>query len=164
MVNKGRALVHATYRDPRDMALSMMDHGQRNREAGKAAFTEITNFDAARDNIDSQIDSLTQWLIRPNCLPLFYDDLAFDKETTTRKILAHLHLELSANKVANFVDKKRFTQRNKGIRRRFRSEMSYAERRRFRVQYANYFEKLVKVRKTFPLTGDPIFPDGTRLL
>lgn len=164
LIHAGNALVQATYRDPRDMALSMMDHGKRNLEQGQTAFTEITNFVAARENIDSQIDSLTQWLVRPNCLPLFYDDLAFDTETTTRRILAQLHLELTPNRVATFVKNRRFTQYNKGVRRRFRSEMSLLERKRFRKHYAPLFKRLIKARQSLPITGDPIFADGTRLI
>jgi hypothetical protein len=164
LFKSGHAMAHATYRDPRDMALSMMDHGQRNLKQGKSAFTEITDLAAARANINSQIDSLTQWLIRPNCLPLFFDDLAFDPDTTTRQIMAHLQLEIDPTRVANFVKKRRFTQMNKGIRRRFKSEMSLIERQRFRRQYAALFKHLIKPRKTIPITGAPIFPDGTQLI
>lgn len=159
-----RAMAHATYRDPRDMALSMMDHGKRNRAVGKLPFTEITDLGVARTNITSQIDSLTQWLIRPNCLPLYFDDLAFDTDATTRQIMAHLHLEIDPKRVANFVKNRRFTQMNKGIRRRFKTEMSLIERQRFRRQYAALFKHLIKPRKTIPITGDPIFPDGMQLV
>jgi hypothetical protein len=164
MFKRGNVMAHATYRDPRDMALSMIDHGNRNREQGKSAFIEITDLKSARINIDSQIDSLTQWLVRPNCLPLFFDDLAFDTETTTRQILANLQLEIEPSRVANFVLNRRFTQKNRGVRRRFRKEMSLIERQSFRRQYAPLFKQLIKRRKTSPLTGDPIFPDGTQLI
>ncbi len=164
LFNSNRAMAHATFRDPRDMALSMIDHGNRNREQGKLPFTEITDLGAARANINSQIDSLTQWLVRPHCLPLFFDDLAFDTDATTRQIMAHLHLEIDPKRVASFVKNRRFTQKNKGIRKRFRSEMSLIERQRFRRQYAGLFKRLIKPRKTIPITGAPIFPDGTQLI
>jgi hypothetical protein len=164
MFDRGHVMAHATYRDPRDMALSMIDHGKRNREQGKTAFIEITDLNAARTNIDSQIDSLTQWLVRPHCLPLFFDDLAFDTEATTRQILANLQLELEPARVANFVKNRRFTQKNKGVRRRFKNEMTLRERQSFRMQYAPLFKHLIKRRKTIPITGDPIFPDGTQLI
>lgn len=164
MFKAGNAVAHATYRDPRDMALSMMDHGNRNRAQGKSAFTEITDLNAARININSQIDTLTQWLVRPNCLPLFFDDLAFDTETTTRKILANLQLELNPGRVASFVKNRRFTQKNKGVRRRFRDEMSLYERHQFRTEYAPLFKHLIKRRKSIAITGDPIFPDGMQLI
>jgi hypothetical protein len=164
LFDAGRAMAHATYRDPRDMALSMIDHGARNREQGKTAFTEITDLKSARTNINSQIDSLTQWLIRPNCLPLFFDDLAFDMEQTTRQILAHLHLEIEPARVTSFVQNRRFTQKNKGVRRRFRDEMTLIERQSFRHHYALLFKRLIRPRKSIPITGVPIFPDGTRLI
>ncbi len=164
LFNTKRAMAHATYRDPRDMALSMIDHGHRNRAEGKSAFTEITDLDTAKSNINNQIDSLTQWLVRPNCLPLFFDDLAFDMETATRQILAHLHLEIEPYRVTSFVQNRRFTQKNKGIRRRFKTEMSLIERQSFRRTYAKLYKHLIKRRKSIALTGEPIFPDGTRLV
>ena len=160
LFSNGNAMAHATYRDPRDMALSMIDHGARNRELGKTTFTEITGLKSARTNINSQIDSLTQWLIRTNCLPLFFDDLAFDMEQTTRQIMAHLHLEIGPARVAAFVQNRRFTQRNKGVRRRFREEMTLLERQKFRHYYAPLFKHLIKPRKSIPITGEPIFQMG----
>jgi hypothetical protein len=164
LFTENRAMAHATYRDPRDMALSMIDHGNRNRAQGKMAFTEITDLNAARTNINSQIDTLTQWLVRPNCLPLFFDDLAFDTDATARQILANLQLEIEPNRVAKFVKKRRFTQKNKGVRRRFKNEMSLFERQSFRRQYAPLFKHLIKPRKSIPITGEPIFPDGMQLV
>ena len=91
---QNQAIAQATYRDPRDMALSMLDHGAKNRALGRLAFSEITNLQTAHENITAQVDSLTQWLVRPNCLPLYFDDLAFDTENTARLILGQLKLEI----------------------------------------------------------------------
>ncbi len=117
MIDRGGALVQATYRDPREMALSMIDHGNRSRAAGKLAFSEVTDLDDAIENITSQIDSLTQWLYRPNCLPVYYEDVAFRTVPTMRRILAQLQLDVSPVPIVQYVLRKRFIQLNKGVKK-----------------------------------------------
>ncbi len=72
----------ACYRDPRDIALSMLDHGKRARTEGKPAFAEIEPLEGAKAGIRNQCDSLTAWLRLPNVLPLHFEDIAFDMHTT----------------------------------------------------------------------------------
>lgn len=163
-MEQGIAIAQATYRDPRDMALSMLDHGNRSRSEGRMAFSEITDMQSALLDITSQVDSLTQWLVRPNCLPLYYEDLAFDMNITTRHILAQLLLEIPAAQVARFVRKSRFTQMNKGIQKRFVSEMPASEIRTFRKTFAPFLKTLIRRRQRLVYTGAPILPDGTILI
>lgn len=163
-INQGRALIQATYRDPRDMALSMIDNGEKNRHQGKLAFAEITCLNTAMDNIMSQIDSFTQWLYRPNCLPIYFEDLAFNTDATARFILGQLGLDISAAFVSKTVKKKRFTQKNKGTRHRHKEEMSPCDSQRFQSAFAPLYEVMIRKRRKLLLNGEAILPDGTLLI
>ncbi|WP_229801966.1 hypothetical protein [Paramylibacter ulvae] len=164
LINQGGALVQATYRDPREMALSMLDHGRKSRKLGEPAFSEINNLHDAMDNIRGQIDSLTQWLYRPHCLPIYYSDLAFSQIDTTRRILAQLQLEIDPRRVVQHVNQNRFTQMNKGIKDRYRHEMTPAQSRAFKQAFPQFYETLIKRRKSLPIFGQAPLRDGCELL
>lgn len=158
MINRGQAQAQATYRDPREMALSMLDHGARARALGKPAFAEFETLDQVLGNIHSQIDSLTQWLYRSNTLPVYFEDVAFDTLSTTRRIMAHLHLDGSAEPVVKHVLNRRFTQFNQGRRRRFRDEMSLPDQHRFKTELRRFYRHLIHNRDQLPTNGSPPLP------
>lgn len=143
MINRGAAIVHATYRDPREMALSMIDHGIHSRLMERSAFSEIETIDDAVSNIRGQIDSLTQWLYRVNCLPIFYHDLAFRMPLMTRRIMSNLHIEGSERIVKRHVLKKRFTQFNKGVKKRYEQEMAPNDQYRIRDEFLPFYRILI---------------------
>lgn len=164
MINRGEAIVQASYRDPREMALSMMDHGQRSRSVGKLAFSEIETLDDALINISSQIDSLTQWLYRENCLPLYYEDIAFSSNKTMRRILAQLEISAQPAPIVRHVIKNRFIQLNMGVKRRYRTEMSYDDQRRFKRAFRPFYMRLIRHRDFLANDGTAPLRDGILLV
>lgn len=124
LVQSGRAIAHACYRDPRDMALSMLDHGKRARASGNPAFAEIKTLEDAKSGIRNQCDSLTAWLRMPNVLPLEFEDIAFDMKTTARRILNQLGINGDPEQIVYEVLDGRFTQFNKGIPKRHKIELA----------------------------------------
>lgn len=163
MINRGAAIVHATYRDPREMALSMLDHGQKSRELGRKSFSELVTLNDALHNIRGQVDSLTQWLYRINCLPIFYQDLAFRMPLMTQRLMNYLMLDGDPKIIKQYVLKKRFIQFNKGIRNRYKEEMSPLDQRRIQQEFAPFFQHLIRNRMFLPSNGDPILSEGTVL-
>jgi len=115
MIQHGNARAHAVFRDPRDMALSMLDHGVRARERGRPGFSEIETLEDARNGIRNQLDSLTAWLQLPGVRRLQYETLAFDAETAAASILDHLGIPGDPRRIARQVLKREFTQANQGI-------------------------------------------------
>lgn len=163
MINEGNALVQACYRDPRDIALSMLDHGVRARASGRSAFSEYETLDQVFDDITSQTDSLTQWLIRPNVLPIYFNDLVGRTEHMAKLILGQIGLNISADQVVSHVLKKRFIQFNKGVSGRYKSEMQPEDRKRFRRAFAPFYHHIIKGRDALIPDGRPALPDGTVL-
>ncbi len=143
LLQSGEAVAHACYRDPRDMALSMLDHGKQARAEGKPAFSEIETLDDALNGIRNQMDSLTAWLRLPNVLPLCFDDIAFRSAETVDRIADQLGLRVDAEQIAEQVKDTTFTQFNKGVASRYRSEMSAADADRITTEFSPFYQTLI---------------------
>ncbi len=163
LIQNGQAIAHACYRDPRDMALSMLDHGKRARAHGKPAFAEIETLDDAKSGIRNQCDSLTAWLRLPNILPLDFADIAFDMRTTAQRILTQLDISGDPEKIVNAVLDGRFTQFNKGIPQRYKSEMSQQDDRKFTQEFAPLLTRLIDNKRTLPTDGSIVLPPPNEL-
>ena len=163
MMQSGEAVAHACYRDPRDMALSMLDHGERARQAGNEAFSELTSLPQALENIRHQHNSLTAWLRLPGTLPLYFEDIAFDTVATARRILKQLKLNLDPEVLADVVTTQRFTQKNKALRLRFPEEMSEIDSASIATEYTPLLERFIKNRHSLPDDGHITLPPPLHL-
>ena len=158
LMQDGRAIAHACYRDPRDMALSMLDHGQRARAAGNPAFSEIVTLEDAKNGIRNQCDSLTAWLRLPNVLPLNFEDIAFDMPATVQRLLDQLKISGDPAKIAAKVLDGRFTQFNKGRPKRHKTEMSTQDNREFACEFAPFLSRLLDEQHMLPTYGNIPLP------
>lgn len=156
MLNSGAAIAHATYRDPRDMALSMVDHGAKSRAQGRLEFTE---FETARDTIDElrhQSNSLLAWLSLPGVKPLFFDDLAFDTYRAATHIIDDLDVDVRVPDVIDMAVNQRGTQKNIGIKDRYRSEMTPELSAEFETVFAPLYSKLIEGRPDLRNGSGPV--------
>jgi hypothetical protein len=131
---------------------------------GKQAFSEIEDLHDALRNITSQIDSLTQWLYRPNCLPLYYEDIAFKSNKTMRRILDHMGMNGQPAPIVRHVLKNRFIQLNMGVKRRYRTEMDYEDQRTFRRAFRPYYMRMIRHRDFLATDAGPPLRDGILLV
>lgn len=162
-LQSGEATAHAVYRDPRDMALSMLDHGAKSRANGRPGFVEFETLADTIDNIRHQMNSLKSWLSLPNVRPLFYDDFAFNMDETTPRILSELGLQANPEDVMRMATRERFTQRNKARPARYLSEMSPEDATRFETIFAGFYRVLIADRAALPRDGSPVIPADTDL-
>jgi len=156
MIQSGEAIAHACYRDPRDMALSMLDHAQKSRETGGEEFAELTSLAQTFTNIRSQHDSLTAWLRLPNVMPLYFEDIAFNTVKTARRILKQLNLKLDPEVLADVVQTQRFTQKNKALRTRHAEELGADISAEIAAEFAPLFERFIHNRNN--LTDEILLP------
>ncbi len=156
MVRDG-ALVHVVVRDPRDVALSMVDHGKRARANGKPAFSEIHDLDDAIRGIENQMETLAQWLALPGVRILRYDRLAFDTPAVAADILDHLGIAGDPQTIADEVLSTRFIQLNAGRRDRHKTEMTETDSARIRARFALFYDHVLPEGATLP-------PPGTSLI
>ena len=152
----GHATGHAVIRDPRDIALSMLDNGRVNREKGRPAFSEIHTVDDAIAAISNQMDTLATWLALPGIRRLRYDTLAFDTVAATQTILDHLGLQYDPLDIATHVLEHEFIQFNVGRHDRWRTEMDPTDASRIRARFAPFYDLV--------LATDAPLPDGTGLV
>ena len=155
-IQSGEAIAHACYRDPRDMALSMLDHAQQSRETGGAEFSELTSLEQTFTNIRHQHDSLTAWLRLPGVMPLYFEDIAFDTVNTARRILDQLKLKLDPGVLADVVKTQRFTQKNKALRQRYPKEMDPSLSAAIAKEFAPLIDRFINNRSH--LTAEILLP------
>ena len=160
LLEDGLAMAHAVYRDPREMALSMVDHGVRAAAKGREAFTEYKTPQDAIDNLCHQSNSLLAWLSLPNVRPLYYDDIAFNTEKTATMMMDEMGIAAPLGDVIYMATHQRFTQLNKGIQARHETEMAEDLSATFRAAFAPFFERLIDNRNDLPRDGTPVLdPD-----
>ncbi|MCL5775864.1 sulfotransferase domain-containing protein [Limibaculum sp. FT325] len=136
LLREGVAQAHAVYRDPRDMALSLMDAGARARENGRPAFSEIATLDDALVAMRRQHRTLCTWLRRPMVAPLCYDDVAFDPVRTIRRLARQIGVPAEPAHVLETIERERFTQRNKAVRARHETELAPQDSARIAAAFA----------------------------
>ncbi len=85
-IEDGRVKACATYRDPREIAMSMADNGARSRELGILPFSEIVKPEDALPSIDLQIAYLAEWLAVPGVETFSYNEVCFSTCNALRRI------------------------------------------------------------------------------
>ena len=154
MLHDGRAIGSATYRDPRDIALSMLDHGKKARRKGHWAFKEYVELDDTLPSIRGQLTCLEKWLKLPNIMPLRYEDVAFNKVGTVKSYMSQLGISRRAGPIAKQTNKNKYIQFNKGIHNRYLTEMPTADSQRI----AGEFAPLIDMLANQPITNPALSP------
>ncbi|WP_428386166.1 sulfotransferase domain-containing protein [Mucisphaera sp.] len=129
------------YRDPRDSALSALDHGERARTQGYGH--ELGKLKSVAEALhythERSVREWAKWSASPGLLMLRYEDLLADPEAELRRVVNHLGLRLDDGVVAEIV--RRFDRRNvagqtranlmvnKATTRRWMEEMTVADQR-----------------------------------
>jgi hypothetical protein len=143
LVADGTARVFVSYRDPRDIALSLLDHGAKSREKGIKDFAEFYEITDTLDAIRTQVSRFGNWV--RSCAPLLipYDEICFDTRTTISKIANRLQVPVDVEKVLNEFSRNKnlIGQFNRGERRRFEREMDEEVSRLFVGTFADYYSK-----------------------
>ncbi len=161
-IRSGKARGSISLRDPRDMALSMLDHGVRARKRGHKAFSEYHELPDTLDAIREQLDNLAEWLKLPDMITLPYEKTAFDPVRTAARLQAHMGIAGDPEKIARKVADRKYIQFNKGLRRRHRHEMSPEDSAAFTAEFTPLIALLETVENT-PDDGRPRLPETARL-
>ncbi|MBK0400184.1 hypothetical protein H0I76_13380 [Limibaculum sp. M0105] len=135
LLRDGVAKAHAVYRDPRDMALSLMDAGARARENDRPAFAEIATLDDALAATRRQHRTLCTWLRHIMVAPLCYDDVAFDPVRMIRRLALQIGVPAEPERVLETIERERFTQRNKAVRARHETELGAEDSMRIAAEF-----------------------------
>ncbi len=153
-VEQARIMGHCVYRDPREMALSALDHGARSRARGDRDFAHLMSADDAVRSLHKQVPRFVAWSRLPGFMPLYYDDVAFETQAVVRRLCAQMGLDADPAKVERRAKSWRFTQYNKGVPGRAR-EMDPADSERILQEFRSFYEEFIESR---PAPAKPLEP------
>jgi hypothetical protein len=162
----GRIQGHCVFRDPREIALSMLDHGRRARASGDRAFADIETLDDALMGIRRHVSRFVRWAQLPGIIPLYYDDVAFASQDVVRRLSAQTGLAADPAKVERIAKHEQFTQYNKGVPGRAK-EMSPEDSARVTGQFPDFYAAFIDPRRASAGTAPapaPVRPGPPRLL
>lgn len=139
MVSRGQVLASASIRDPREIALSMLDHGTRSRLWRNTAFSEFVTVQDTLNSIDIQLGCFREWAGLKTIEIFTYNDICYASEAVVGAIARQIGADIDADRVIRrFADKGTIGQFSKGRALRY-SEMSEADQTVFRERYADLY-------------------------
>jgi len=141
-VADGKALVIASYRDPRDAALSVLEASEQERKAlNNNKIAAIHTLDDAVDLIRKDYTAFFEWAKTERMTCISFDTLATDVETAIGVICRSLNISASSKNVASlFSDKTKIQRFNKGKLDRHKDEMSFEDQARIMKRFDDYSE------------------------
>lgn len=136
-LNTGALAAHAICRDPRDIALSMMDAAGAGRDWGRRNGAPLTRFDDALAAVQPHARKFADWAAHPAVLALDYEMLAFDTEAAATRMAGQLRLDIDAAACARAAHAAP-TQRNRAVSARWRTDLTTAENDRALAVFGDF--------------------------
>ncbi len=132
--------VITSYRDPRDISLSLLDAGARARSKGAGGFSTINKLEDAAKLIEKAIVKFRKWSSLQGALPLYYDTVANMPDDAISAIEGVLGVSSDHAAVIKHAFEDAFTQKNKAKKNRFEEEMSEIEKAKMHARFAAFIE------------------------
>ncbi|WP_206238281.1 hypothetical protein [Novosphingobium terrae] len=153
MIAQGDILASATLRDPREIALSMIDHGDRSRRWHIPEFSECVTLEDCLPSIDHQVATLQALCEVPGVLPLTYAAICFEMRETIALLARQIGVSIDPAAVeAVFADTRMIGQFNQGRKDRFH-DMAPEDSATFLKRYAPFHAAFLPAPK--PSAGRP---------
>ncbi|MDE1915793.1 MAG: hypothetical protein KGJ57_05720 [Sphingomonadales bacterium] len=142
-VEHGAIRATVSYRDPREIALSMVDHGARSRRWSIPEFSECKTASDCLASIDDQVETLRSWCRIGGVERIAYNDICFDMRSVITRLANRLGVAVMPAQVESvFANKMMVGQFNKGVKDRFH-EMSARESTIFLDRYAHFYDEFM---------------------
>jgi|GEM_PF-3472270 hypothetical protein len=143
LIRDGTVRAISTHRDPRDIALSLLDAARRDMESGRARFTQFDTLNDALKAVEYQIDCFSSWAELGNVEALSFDELTAIPYSVSVRLARYLACAPIGSVVAELVqNSESIWEFNKGVRGRWREEKAWSERSEWQVLVEKY-EKAV---------------------
>jgi len=133
MVRTGRMKVLYTFRDPRDVALSLLDHSERlrrDRIKSSTTFDRILDLQQAFRFVARLLPIWEAWISLEGVWSTSYEQLLADPLDSMRLAVQHLGLELSSDTIAGVVKNYRSERADLN-----RTHINKAETGRWRLEF-----------------------------
>jgi hypothetical protein len=132
----------ASYRDPRDMCLSLVDAGTRARQKGKRAFAKIDDLPKAALQVERAIRNFRRWGAVQGTLRLYYPTVAFSPDVAIDAVESVLSLTANREEVMKHAFETAFTQKNKAKPNRYPDELSENEHREMLETFGSFIKSV----------------------
>jgi hypothetical protein len=140
-INSRSLLASASIRDPREIALAMVDHGRRSRRRGDPEFAECRTIYDAFPSLDNQTANFSRWSKLERIEIFRYNEICFGSADVVARIAAQIGVSIDPTKVLRpFRGQRLIGQFNKGAALR-RREMSPNQEAVFLERYAKLYEE-----------------------
>lgn len=137
------------YRDPRDMILSMIDHGERTRNGGdpSGAYSHCISVEGVVPHVLAMMESFRIWKHRKYVRPVRYEDLVSNPVDVLDGINAFLGWKLERTRLIEMVEQRERNKVsshnfNKGTTERWKTEMNSAQKDLCRKRFEPYLVEL----------------------
>jgi hypothetical protein len=141
-IEEGSLLASASIRDPREIALAMVDHGRRSARWGLLEFRECRTVFDTWSSLDNQVSNLNRWSALKTIEVFNYNDICFETRAVVRRIASQIGVAVDASDVLRpFLSKWMVGQFNRGVALRYR-EMPADEQSAFLDRYADLYAAL----------------------
>lgn len=120
----GGLQIFASYRDPREICLSLTDAARKAKKRGLDAFNGIEAMHKAQRNVQNRIEDFRKWAALSGTVRLDYNTSAFQPDQALDRIESTLRIQCDRVEVKDYVFYEAPTQKNKATRDRYREELS----------------------------------------
>jgi hypothetical protein len=120
----GDLQVVASYRDPRDICLSLVDAGEKSRQRGGRAFAKLSGLQHAQENVQRRIEEFRRWSSLKGTLRLGYETTVFSPDTAIDLVERTLGIKTDHQLAKTYAFSVAHPHKNKGDRERHRVELS----------------------------------------
>jgi hypothetical protein len=133
--------VVASYRDPRDICLSLLDAGEKSRRTGKGAFGDFETLDGVTDYVKGRIARFRKWASLHGSLRLNYDTVAYKPNDAIDALETALNVKSDRAQVLKHTFDEAFTHKNKAKRNRHQSELTPAQTKKLTTEFRRFIKR-----------------------
>jgi len=123
MQARGALQVIVSWRDPRDICLSLLDAGVAARDIDAGAFSQLKTLDDAVAYVEERLARYRKWAALRGTLRLDYNIAAFAPDQAIAAIEKTLNVASDHERVKRHAFEDADTRKNKGIPERYRTEL-----------------------------------------
>jgi hypothetical protein len=142
MQTRGELQIVASYRDPREICLSLMDAAAKARKNNADAFQEIGPMRRAQRNVRNRIKQFRKWASVKGAARIGYDMVAFQPDEAISLLEKALALTCDHEAVKHYAFHEVPTQRNKAVQARYRDELSDEENTEMLRRFGEFIERI----------------------
>lgn len=146
LLKEDRASAISTYRNPIEIALSLLDVARKEMNAGIVRFKPYNIIEDTVVDIDYQIECFMTWIPVYGVEKIFYDDIVVKPHDVGERIAKRLSIEYDSSVVDSLlVDKKKnIIEFNKGVLNRAKSELDELMFDKYRKYWSEFIELISK--------------------